>query len=133
MRIVVTGGRDYTNFADVCEVLHFIRRGSNDEETVLINGLANGADSLCRLWAIQNNVEPMDFPAKWDDLDAEGAVIRTRRDGSKYNMAAGFIRNQAMIDVGKPSILVAFPGGRGTLDMVNRCRKAMLPIFTIPR
>ena len=43
----------------------------------------------------------------------------------KYQNAAGPIRNQQMIDEGKPDICLAFPTkkSRGTWDMVSRCRK----------
>lgn len=34
-----------------------------------------------------------------------------------------------MIDEGKPDIVVAFPGGRGTADMVRRARKAALALL----
>ena len=37
---------------------------------------------------------------------------------------AGPIRNQRMLDDGKPDLGIAFPGGRGTADMVRRAREA---------
>ena len=40
----------------------------------------------------------------------------------KHGNAAGPIRNQRMLDHGKPDIVVAFPGGSGTADMVKLSR-----------
>jgi predicted Rossmann-fold nucleotide-binding protein len=129
MLVVVTGGRNYANMQMITDVLDFVHRA--EPITGLINGLANGADSLCRKWAVNNNVTPMDFPAKWEDIHVMGAVIRNRRDGTKYNVVAGFQRNQAMVDAGA-QMVVAFPGGNGTADMMARCEKAKLLLLQIP-
>jgi Lhr-like helicase len=36
-----------------------------------------------------------------------------------------------MIDEGKPDLVIAFPGGRGTADMVGRARKAGIRVVEI--
>jgi hypothetical protein len=33
-----------------------------------------------------------------------------------------------MLDEGKPQLVVAFPGGRGTADMIGRARAAGVPV-----
>jgi hypothetical protein len=38
-------------------------------------------------------------------------------DWNRLGPGAGHIRNQRMIDEGKPDAAVAFPGGTGTADM----------------
>lgn len=45
--------------------------------------------------------------------------------------AAGPIRNQHMLDIGKPDVVLAFPGGRGTEDMIRRAEKAGVPVKRI--
>lgn len=52
------------------------------------------------------------FPADW------------HRDGK----AAGPIRNRRMLLEGMPDLVVAFPGGRGTADMVRRARAAGIEV-----
>lgn len=56
-------------------------------------------------------------------------------DWSKHGRAAGPIRNQQMLDEGKPDLVVAIhtdPGlGRGTRDMVSRAKRAGLPVVTV--
>ena len=46
---------------------------------------------------------------------------------AKYGKAAGTMRNQEMLNSGIDSV-VAFPGGRGTADMLSRARRAGVPI-----
>jgi hypothetical protein len=36
-----------------------------------------------------------------------------------------------MIDQGRPDLVVAFPGGRGTADMVRRARAAGISVIEI--
>ena len=44
---------------------------------------------------------------------------------------AGHIRNQQMIDEGKPDLVVAFPGGAGTADMIRRAKKHNLKVIEV--
>jgi hypothetical protein len=37
-----------------------------------------------------------------------------------------------MLDEAQPFCVIAFPGGKGTADMVNRAQKAGLPVYLIP-
>src|SRR5690606_23679369 len=82
---------------------------------VIIHGAASGADTLAELWAEKMALGRHRFPAQWD----------------KYGKAAGPIRNQAMIDKGKPQFVIAFPGGRGTADMIRRAREAGIDVAEI--
>ncbi len=43
------------------------------------------------------------------------------------------LRNQRMLDEGNPDLVVAFPGGGGTKDMVRRAVKARVPIHGVNR
>ena len=104
MRVLVCGGRGFNDNAEVDRVLSAIQ-GATD---VIISGMAAGADFLAAQWAQAHNIELLQFPANWH----------------KHGKAAGPIRNQQMIDEGKPTIVIAFPGGRGTADMVERAKKA---------
>ena len=111
MKLLVCGGRDYTDRAALCAALDRVhaRRGIE----LIIHGAARGADTLAAEWAKVRGIPSRPFPALWDV------------DGK----AAGFIRNQRMLDCGKPDGLAAFPGGRGTADMINRARSAGVPVW----
>lgn len=114
MKVLVCGGRDYADSARVFATLDFMAdeaRTVGDPIDAIIHGGASGADYLASAWAGLRGVETIPFPASW----------------IKYGKAAGPIRNQQMIDEGKPDAVVAFPGGRGTADMVRRARAAGIP------
>jgi len=59
-------------------------------------------------------------------------VTRQGRYGP-YNAAAGAIRNEKMAVEGKPDLIIAFPGGPGTKNMIDVARrKGYKSIITIP-
>lgn len=130
LRIVVTGGRNYTDKFQVARSLEAVRQKHGI--SVLIQGEACGADALCKEWAEGNGVEVLPYPAKWSDLSHSDALIRKRRDGTQYDARAGGRRNQQMIDEGKPDAAVAFKGGSGTADMCRRLRQAGVPVWMRP-
>jgi len=113
MRIVVTGGRDFSDGALVAKALSAVHRKHNID--LLINGGARGADTLAANWARRAGIQVATVYADW------------RTHGKK----AGILRNQQMLDAAKPDACVAFPGGRGTADMVARCAKAGLPVWQL--
>jgi len=113
LRVLVCGGRDYDDLGNVWSQLdaHHGLIGI----ACIIHGGASGAGALAESWAASNKVARHRFPAQWD----------------KLGLRAGPIRNQAMIDKGKPDLVIAFPGGRGTADMVARARAAGIEVVTI--
>lgn len=111
MRVLVCGGRDYHQFAAVDKALRQVHDQYGID--VLIHGAARGADSLGAKWAEQRGIPTLSFPADWD----------------KHGRAAGHIRNAQMLDEGKPEGVVAFPGGRGTADMVRKARAAGIKVW----
>ncbi len=44
-----------------------------------------------------------------------------------YGKAAGPIRNREML-LNLPALVVAFPGGKGTADMVRQAERAGIPV-----
>lgn len=117
MRVLVCGGRDYDNRTTVWKALHEVA----DEHGMifLIQGGAKGADSLAREW-VRDQMRRA--PRR-----AEGGVS-FHADWLRYGPKAGPIRNQLMIDEGEPDLVIAFPGGRGTADMVRRARAAGIEV-----
>lgn len=110
MRVLVCGGRDYNDAPLVDKTLDSYWERSG--HMVVIQGGASGADRLARAWCVRRLVMYENYPAAWKTL----------------GKAAGPIRNQQMIDEGRPEIVVAFPGGRGTGDMVKRAKAAGIPV-----
>src|SRR5882672_10315376 len=103
MRVLVCGGRDFTDYNLLTSTLNQL-----EGITHLIHGEAKGADTLARLWAKDKEIVILGYPANW------------HRDGE----AARPIRNQRMLNQGEPDLVIAFPGGKGTADMVRRAKLA---------
>ena len=115
MRLLVTGGRNFTDYQAVFISLDMVHEET--PVTLLIHGGARGADSQAGAWAAFRQIPVRVFPANWT------------RDGK----AAGPIRNQRMLTEARPDAYLAFPGGRGTADMVLRCQRAEVPDIQAPK
>ena len=111
MKVLVCGGRDYQDYSKVCWVLGH----TEPPISLVIHGAAPGADSLAAKWAVEQGIPTDAYVADWD----------------KYGKAAGPIRNRVMLELGKPERVIAFPGGKGTADMVFRARRANVPVTEI--
>lgn len=110
MILLVCGGRDYKDLERIVEVLEPIK----DDIDILIHGGAKGADSLCDLVAKELGIHTAQVDALWG-----------------YNgKAAGPIRNRIMLKL-NPEKLIAFPGGRGTTDMISAARSAGIEVEVI--
>lgn len=109
MRVLVCGGRDFNDYQLVSEVLQ------DYSIATIIEGGARGADTLGYKYGKANGCSIETYKAKWDE----------------YGKGAGPIRNQQMLDEGKPDLVVAFPGGRGTKDMVSRAKKAGVKVIEV--
>lgn len=129
MRVLVTGGRNYADKATVFSTLAAVH--SKHGVSALIQGGADGADRLSAEWAWDLGIPVATFNAKWEDIERPGAVIRTRRDGTKYDVLAGLYRNERMLAESKPDCCIAFPGKTGTAHMLGLMRKSGLPLWVI--
>lgn len=112
MRILVCGGRDLDEDRQAAIINYLFRMNDDCKITSIIHGGAAGADSAADRAAQLLSVPAVVYRASW----------------RKYGKAAGPIRNQRMLDEGKPDIVVAFPGGRGTADMVRRAKAHGVPV-----
>ena len=113
MRVLVCGGRDYSDREKIFTELHTL--AEKHGWLTIINGGARGADALAREWATLGHHGLVTIQANWQ----------------MHGTGAGPIRNQLMIDGGKPDLVLAFPGGRGTADMVKKAANAGIEIRSI--
>lgn len=119
MKVLVCGGREFSDKDGLYRVLDLWH--SREPFTLVIHGAASGADSLAQKWAWERDIPHDPHPALWDDLRHKDAIIKTNRRGQKYDARAGFRRNEEMARL-KPDLVLAFPGGEGTADMVRRAK-----------
>ena len=111
MKLIVCGGRDFTDRAFLFAALDAVHR--KRPIGTLAQGLCpTGADAFAVEWAKARDVFCIGFEANWREFGA----------------SAGPRRNQQMLDYGVDGV-VAFPGGRGTADMVRRARAAGVTVW----
>lgn len=106
MIVLVCGGRDYANRSAVYVTLERLY-AQHGRELIIIEGGAAGADRFAADWADESGLPHAKVPALW----------------TKHFNSAGPLRNKAMLLL-KPDLVIAFPGGRGTADMVRRAKAA---------
>jgi hypothetical protein len=99
----VCGGRNFLSGVAVYYALDMLdaERGID----TVIHGGAPGADTLAGKWA-----------------EDRSKACRVEFPDWSLGRKAGPIRNQKMLDDYSPEIVVAFPGGRGTADMIRRAK-----------
>jgi hypothetical protein len=115
MRILVCGGREFSD-ADALEAfLDAIHLGNRGPVELVIYGAARGADTMAGQWAQRRGIACIPYEADWEH---EGR-------------AAGPIRNKRMLDEGIPDLIVAFPGGRGTANMVRQARERGFEVLEV--
>jgi hypothetical protein len=113
MRVLVCGGRDFSDREKLASALDAIHLRT--PFSVLIHGAAPGADTLAGEWARERGIAVVPFPADWKG----------------QGRAAGPIRNKRMLDEGRPDLVVAMPGGRGTANMVSQAENANVAVKVI--
>lgn len=112
-KVLVCGGRDYSDRRKVYAILD--RLHSEAPIWRIVTGGANGADLLACDWAAMRSIEYIKYPANWEEL------------GRK----AGPLRNREMLERESPSLVVAFPGGAGTANMIRLATDALVPVMTV--
>jgi hypothetical protein len=119
MKVLVCGGRDIADeglvFNTLDKVSSSVSLTMGQNISLLIHGGARGADSIAEKWAQNRGVETRRYPADW----------------GRYGRQAGPIRNREMLMDGKPDLVVAFPGGKGTHNMESQAERMNLPIIRI--
>jgi hypothetical protein len=102
---LVCGGRhfaDQTMFDDVMARLV----GMWGCPQRIVHGAAPGADKMAHAWAKKMAITVSYIEAEWE----------------KHGPAAGPFRNESLLGNFKPKRVIAFPGGKGTADMIRRAK-----------
>jgi hypothetical protein len=111
-RVLMCGDRDWQDEFIVSLIL-------DSGRWMVIDGAARGADSIAHSQARSHKHSTKRFAAKWGE----------------HGKAAGPVRNQQMIDEGRPSVVIAFhddiQNSKGTKDMVERAKKRNIPVYVV--
>lgn len=116
MRIMMTGTRDWPDRDSVWRALNDLVTEFGHDWTLVHGACPSGADRYAEEWAKNKQMNYQGYPAKW----------------TRYNKAAGPIRNQEMVDTA-PDYVIAFlrPGSTGTADAIKRAEKAGITVKII--
>lgn len=122
-RVLVCGGRGYSDIRGVYVCLD----GLQPRPTLIIQGGNKGvmrdnryypsADLIAKTWAMLRGVPENEY------------AVDHAIDGPWP--AAGPRRNQRMLAQSRPTLGMAFPGGRGTADMVRRMKAAGIRVIEV--
>lgn len=110
-KVLVCGGRGYANYRYLYGFLDCFH--ATVGITQIIQGGASGADYHALQWAHMRNVQCTEYKADW----------------KKHGKIAGPIRNKLMLDQSMPDVIIAFPGGRGTENMIQYARMKNVPVI----
>lgn len=115
MRVLMCGDRNWEDSFIVACMLD----GLQKYHPTIIHGKAPGADTISGDLATFMLLEVKEFPADW----------------KMKGRAAGPIRNQQMLDEGKPDFVIAFHDkldmSKGTRDMVWKAVLVGIPVYNI--
>jgi hypothetical protein len=116
-RVLICGDRNWYNSARIFDMVE--RENERSPIGVIIEGGAKGADKIGGMAAVFHGIPLLKFSADW----------------KKYGRAAGPIRNQQMLDEGKPTEIWAFHNNieesLGTKNMVVKALKRDLPVLLV--
>jgi len=115
VKIIVAGGRDFSNYPLMKERLDYLFQNIPKNELVIISGMARGADTLALRYASEMGIPVIKMPADWN----------------KYKKSAGYIRNEDMAKIADG--LVAFWDGqsRGTANMIAIANSKNLVVHVV--
>ena len=107
-RVCVCGGRDYNDYDALSQRLDSLKI------TEIIHGACSGADSLAQRYGEERGIPTHSIPANW----------------SKLGRAAGPIRNANLLNL-NPDVVVAFPGGKGTNNMIKQAEAKQIKVLRV--
>lgn len=106
-RILVCGARDYNKPSYFREQMDRLVKSHFADKFVIIHGGHGGVNILAAQWAALG-----DYP-----------TLEIRGNTPYYHSASERIQNQWLMDWGRPDLVLAFPGGRNTEDIVRHAKE----------
>lgn len=115
IKIIVAGGRDFSDYYLLIKKLASIIRGFPPEDIEIVSGGANGADKLGERFADDNGCKKRVFEADWD----------------RWGKSAGYRRNVEMADYADACVVFWDGKSKGTKHMMDIAIKKGIPVKTV--
>jgi hypothetical protein len=116
--VLVTGGRDYTDYETVEEPIRFLV-GFYGSDLRMMHGGARGVDGLAQRAIKKYKIVHRVFPANWKELGKAAGPLRNIEMAEYLD----FCRNH-----GHTTQVLAFPGGTGTIHMISEAEGRFHPV-----
>ena len=113
MKVLVCGGREFNDANFIFSELD--RLHAQFHFVTVIEGDARGVDRIAGSWARARGLDLVEYPADWANEGRHAALIR----------------NESMLREGKPDLVIAFPGGRGTSHTCRLAEKLGISVVKI--
>jgi hypothetical protein len=114
-RVLVCGDRNWKDYNAIHDVIKDWQEKYGID--IILEGEAQGADTMARAVAMWLDIPFKPFPAEW----------------KQYGKAAGPIRNKRMLDEGKPDVVLAFhddlDNSLGTKNMITIAKEAGVKVW----
>lgn len=127
MKTIIAGSRGIEDYALVIQAV----KDCGWVITEVVSGTRRGVDKLGERYAEEYGIPVRRFPARWDDLNAPGAIMKVDKHGRKYNAKAGHDRNVEMAEYAEALIAIQTGESKGTADMISLARKRGLRVYTV--
>ena len=114
MRVLVGGGRHFEDTEKVHREL--VRLHWQKPISVLIHGSVTGVGIAAEAWARSSGTPVVRYPPNW----------------KLYGKKAEGLRDAFMIEDSRPDLVLAFPGGRHTADLIQKAIDAKIAVLAIP-
>lgn len=123
MRVLITGGRGFidedvisTAMSDLVHHRGAFSKINGSVETVIHGKARRGVDHIVDKVARRMGLVVEEYPITDDEWKMLG-------------LGAGHARNGRMLRSSRPDLVVAFPGGNGTRDMVRQAKEASVEVI----
>lgn len=123
MKIIIAGSREIQSIKPehLAMISSLIRDGAMTE---LVSGMCHGIDFLAYEYIKENHHIPIfECPADWYNTNVFPRLIKRNSLGVKYNVLAGYNRNQKMTEYADGLIAFIKNNSNGTKDMIKRMQK----------
>ena len=110
-RVLVCGGREFTDWEYFRQTMEDILPWL-DKDVIFISGGARGADTMIINWCTARGLPCAVVRANWE----------------YYRREAGSRRNSWMLLL-EPDLVVAFPGGAGTANMIKQSKSRGIDVY----